>query len=236
MSPALAVEEVSVSFGGIDALRDVSLGAEPGCVTGLIGPNGAGKTTLFNVVCGLQRAKAGSVHIGGRPVTRMRPYRRAKLGLARTFQRLEVFGSLTVRENLLVAAEARQARSTSIVDVVIERVGLADVAEEPVDTLPTGKARLVEVGRALASDPQLLLLDEPSSGLDVAETRAFGDLLATLADDGLAVLLVEHDVDLVMQACTTIYVLDFGEVIAAGSADGVRADPEVRRAYLGEGA
>jgi len=233
MSAALVVDDLSVSFGGLDALREVSIAADRGVVTGLIGPNGAGKTTLFNVVCGLQGAKAGTVRLDGRDVSRFRPHRRARLGLARTFQRLETFGSLTVRENLLVAAEAQVRIASREVDALLERVGLRDVASEYVDTLSTGTARLVEVGRALATRPEVLLLDEPSSGLDGAETERFGALLGDLARDGLAVLLVEHDVDLVMQACAWIHVLDFGELIASGTPDGVRADSAVQRAYLG---
>ena len=234
MSAALAIDDVSVSFGGLAALHQVSLSAEPGVVTGLIGPNGAGKTTLFNVVCGLQGAKTGTVALGDRDVTRLRPHRRARLGLARTFQRLETFGSLTARENLLVAAEAR-AVGRDEVDRLMERVGLVSVADRPVDTLPTGTARLVEVGRALATQPAVLLLDEPSSGLDTDETHTFGEMLTELASSGLAILLVEHDVDLVMQACTWIHVLDFGELIAAGTPEEIRANPAVRRAYLGDG-
>ncbi len=233
MSATLAVDSVSVSFGGLDALRDVTLTASPGRVTGLIGPNGAGKTTLFNVICGLQATKAGSIHLGDADLSRMRPHRRARLGLARTFQRLETFGSLTVRENLQVAAEAPPARASVDLDALLERVGLSAVTNEPVDSLPTGTARLVELGRALATEPKVLLLDEPSSGLDGEETTVFGELLSELADDGLAVLLVEHDVDLVMRSCDAIFVLDFGEVIAAGEPGAIREDPAVRRAYLG---
>jgi branched-chain amino acid transport system ATP-binding protein len=233
MSAPLTVNSVSVSFGGLDALRDVTLATSPGRVTGLIGPNGAGKTTLFNVICGLQSAKSGSIHLGDADVSRMRTHRRARLGLARTFQRLETFGSLTVRENLQVAAEATPGRASVDLDALLERVGLSAVTNEPVDKLPTGTARLVEVGRALATEPKVLLLDEPSSGLDGEETGAFGDLLIDLADDGLAVLLVEHDVELVMRACADIFVLDFGEVIASGEPGAIREDPAVRRAYLG---
>jgi len=233
MSATLTVDSVSVSFGGLDALRDVTLATSPGRVTGLIGPNGAGKTTLFNVICGLQSPKSGSIRLGDADVSRMPPHRRARLGLARTFQRLETFGSLTVRENLQVAAEATPGRASVDLDALLERVGLSAVTNEPVDTLPTGTARLVEVARALATEPKVLLLDEPSSGLDGEETGAFGDLLIDLADDGLAVLLVEHDVELVMRACADIFVLDFGEVIASGEPGAIRVNPAVRRAYLG---
>jgi branched-chain amino acid transport system ATP-binding protein len=233
----LQVEGVSVSFGGVQALGGVSLDAPKGCVTGLIGPNGAGKTTLFNVVTGFQRPSRGWVRMDSRDVTKLRPDARARFGLGRTFQRLELFGSLSARENILVAAEASRGRTDTSVrdlaDEVLERVGLRAVAGRQADTLPTGLARLVELGRALATRPRLLLLDEPSSGLDHSETESLGRLLASLADEGVAVLLVEHDVDLVMRVCSRVHVLDFGQIIAVGSPAEVQADPSVQLAYLG---
>jgi branched-chain amino acid transport system ATP-binding protein len=235
----LQVEGVSVSFGGVQALGGVSLDAPEGCVTGLIGPNGAGKTTLFNVVTGFQRPGRGWVRMDSRDVTKLRPDARARLGLGRTFQRLELFGSLSARENILVAAEASRGRTdhhTSVrhlADEVLDRVGLRAVAGRQADTLPTGLARLVELGRALATRPRLLLLDEPSSGLDHSETESLGRLLTSLADEGVAVLLVEHDVELVMRACSRVHVLDFGQIIAVGSPAEVQADPSVQLAYLG---
>lgn len=235
----LQVEEVSVSFGGVQALGGVSLEAPKGCVTGLIGPNGAGKTTLFDVVTGLQRPTRGRVRIDSRDVTKLRPHARARLGLGRTFQRLELFGSLSARENILVAAEASRGRTDHHIHVhdlaeeVLGRVGLGSVADRQADTLPTGLARLVELGRAMATRPRLLLLDEPSSGLDHSETESLGRLLTSLADEGVAVLLVEHDVELVMRVCSRVHVLDFGQVIAVGSPAEVQADPRVQLAYLG---
>ena len=240
--PLLATEAVSHSFGGLKALDAVDLTCEAGCVTGLIGPNGAGKTTLFNVVCGLHAPASGRVMLDETDVTRLKTHQRAHRGLARTFQRLEVFGSLTARENVLTAAEIRRSWShdgsdpKAITEEVLDRVGLRAVADEQVDTLPTGMARLVEVGRALATRPRVLLLDEPSSGLDEGESDELGRLLLDLANDGLAILMVEHDVELVMQACRTIYVLDFGRVIAVGTPTEIQRNPEVQAAYLGAGA
>jgi branched-chain amino acid transport system ATP-binding protein len=222
------------------ALEDVVIDADLGYVTGLIGPNGAGKTTLFNVITGLQDPTRGRIHIDGKDVTNARAHKRARMGVGRTFQRLEVFGSLTARENVLVAAEIRRRWSRDrsnprqVAEEVIDRVGVRDFADEVCDNLPTGRARLVELARALATRPRLLLLDEPGSGLDTSETEAFGDLLIQLARDGLAVLLVEHDVELVMRVCERIHVLDFGRVIAAGTAAEIQADPRVQAAYLGE--
>ena len=231
--------EVSVRFGGLQALDDVSIGVEAGHVTGLIGPNGAGKTTLFNVMTGLQAPNAGRVVLDGRDLTGLKPHRRARLGMGRTFQRLETFGTLSVRENVLVASEIRAAWSRDksddgdSVDEIIERIGLQSVAGERVDRLPTGTARLVEVARALASKPRVLLLDEPSSGLNESETTELGALLKELASSGLGVLLVEHDMSFVMGACAHIHVLDFGRLIAAGEPKTIQADPAVRAAYLG---
>jgi ABC-type branched-subunit amino acid transport system ATPase component len=237
----LGTDDVSVRFGGLHALDGVSLGVETGHVTGLIGPNGAGKTTLFNVVTGLQPPDAGRIVLDGRDITVAKPHRRARLGIGRTFQRLETFGTLSTRDNVLVAAEMRRGWSHERSDVgtgvdeIIDRVGLRGVADERVDQLPTGMARLVELARALASRPRVLLLDEPSSGLNEAETRTLGTLLQELASDGLAVLLVEHDMSFVMGTCAHIHVLDFGRVIAVGSPHEIQADPTVRAAYLGAG-
>jgi branched-chain amino acid transport system ATP-binding protein len=234
----LDIHEVSVQFGGLLAVDGASISVEASCVTGLIGPNGAGKTTLFNVVTGLQAPTRGRIVLEGRDITRRRPYRRARLGIARTFQRLEAFGSLTARENVLVALEMRRRWSKStfdntLADTLLERVGISSVAHKRVESLPTGTARLVEVARALATDPRVLLLDEPSSGLDEAETDALGAMLHKLTAGGLGVLLVEHDMPLVMDTCTTINVLDFGRVIARGTPHEIQEDPSVQRAYLG---
>jgi branched-chain amino acid transport system ATP-binding protein len=237
--PLLQVEEVSVRFGGVMANQGVNLAAEVGQITGLIGPNGAGKTTMFNVITGLQEPTEGRVMVDGKNVTALKPHKRARLGLARTFQRLEVFGSLSARDNVLVAAEIRKrwARDGSdpkaVAEEVLARVGITHVANERVDAMPTGMARLVELARALAARPRLLLLDEPGSGLDESETEAFGDLLLDLAREGLGMLLVEHDVDLVMRVCDLIFVLDFGRIIAVGTPAEIQQNPDVQAAYLG---
>ena len=235
----LQVVDVDVRFGGVHAVQEVRLEAEAARVTGLIGPNGAGKTTLFNVITGLQEPTAGRVKFDDRDITDVRPHKRARLGMARTFQRLEVFGSLTARENVLVAAEIRKSWSSdgsnprAVTEEILDRVGIREVADDRVDSMPTGMARLVELGRALATNPRLVLLDEPGSGLDQQESDALGRLLIDLADDGLAVLLVEHDVELVMHVCHLVYVLDFGRIIAVGTPAQVQADPRVQAAYLG---
>jgi branched-chain amino acid transport system ATP-binding protein len=230
---ALEVDGVSVHFGGVAALSDVSLRAEAGVVTGLIGPNGAGKTTLFNVITGLQRPDRGSVRLDGADVTRTSTHRRARLGLARTFQRLELFSTLSATDNVLVGLEASGRAAASTAVGILERVGVGDEAASPVSSLPTGSARLVELARALSTDPRVLLLDEPCSGLDERETDALGRLLTSLAAEGRAIVLVEHDTNLVLRVCGTVHVLDFGEVIATGTPDDVRRNPHVQEAYLG---
>jgi branched-chain amino acid transport system ATP-binding protein len=234
----LAVEEISVRFGGLQALQDVSLDVHAGAVNGLIGPNGAGKTTLFNVITGLQPPNQGHVRMRGIDITATRPHHRARLGVARTFQRLELFGTLTARENVQMAAETRRRRPTGFsardeADVLLAHVGLSHVAHEPTDLLPTGLARLVELARALATAPSVLLLDEPSSGLNQEETLELGRVLRDLAQRGMAVLLVEHDMSLVMTVCDHVSVLDYGAVIARGDPATVQADPVVQAAYLG---
>jgi len=236
----LAVENLHVRFGGKLALAGVSLTVAPGGVTGLIGPNGAGKTTLFNVVTGLLSATSGHVALDGRDISRLPPHRRAKLGVARTFQRLELFTSLSVRDNVRVAGEIRNGwaggprlNAGAEAERVLALVGLADVADREVSELPTGQARLVELARALMIRPTVLLLDEPAAGQTEQETIAFGQLVRRLAADGLAVCLVEHDMSLVMNVCATIHVLDMGELIATGTPEAVRADPAVIEAYLG---
>lgn len=235
----LRVDSVEVRFGGVHALRGVDLEVASGTLVGLIGPNGAGKTTLFNVITGLERPTAGRVLLDGIDVTGLSPHRRARLGVGRTFQRIEVFSSLTVLENVLAAAEARRSWGRDEPDPegtarnCLDRVGLGHLGGERVEELPTGLLRLVEVARGLATRPKLLLLDEPGSGLDSGESQALGELLVDLVAEGTGILLVEHDVDLVMRVCEQLYVLDFGEIIANGSPPAVQVDPAVRAAYLG---
>jgi branched-chain amino acid transport system ATP-binding protein len=237
----LEVDDVSVRFGGLAALSEVSLRAEEGRVTGLIGPNGAGKTTLFNVVTGMQRPNAGTVRLDSRDLRGLSAYRRARRGLGRTFQRLELFGTLTVAENIGVAASIAhggfmKARSRTIHEIreeLLERLGLTPVANDRADTLPTGTGRLVELARALAAKPKVLLLDEPAAGQNMEETERFSVVLRHLANDGLAILLVEHDMELVMNVCDTVVVLDYGRVICTGTPAAVRSDAGVQTAYLG---
>jgi branched-chain amino acid transport system ATP-binding protein len=216
---ALAVDRVSVRFGGVQAVNQARITARKGQVTGLIGPNGAGKTTTFNIITGLEPPTEGRIFLGGKDVSSFSPYRRARLGLARTFQRLEVFGTLTAHDNILAAAEFRKSWSRDgsnprqVADAILDRVGLRHVENERVDALPTGLARLVELGRGLATQPKVLLLDEPGSGLDIAESEALGDL--------------------VMRVCSRIHVLDFGRIICVGTPKEVQSDPAVQAAYLG---
>lgn len=239
----LHVKDVVVRFGGVTAVNHANFEVERGTVTGLIGPNGAGKTTCFNVITGLQTPTAGRVILDGKDITRMPVPRRARHGMGRTFQRLEAFGSLSVEDNVRVAIDIRDGfrgfmravdgSADAEIDALLERVGILEYAEERADSVPTGTARLLEVARALARNPRLLLLDEPSSGLDESETEAFGGLLLDLAAEGRTVLMVEHDMDLVMRVCHEIHVLDFGSIIAQGTPEQIRKDPAVQKAYLG---
>jgi branched-chain amino acid transport system ATP-binding protein len=239
VSVILTTDDVVVRFGVLQAVSNASIEVRSGFITGLIGPNGAGKTTLFNVITGLQEPTQGKVALEGVDITHKSPFRRARMGIARTFQKLEAFSSLSARENVLVAAEQRRSWDKSkfdpgqVADEMLERVGIADVANFMVGTLPTGTARLVELARALALDPKVLLLDEASSGLTEDETEEVAVLLRRLASDGLGILLVEHDMSFVMGTCEFIYVLDFGRIIAQGTPVEVQAHPKVQEAYLG---
>jgi len=240
MSALLQVESATVEFGGLRALSDADLDVAEGSVTGLIGPNGAGKTTLFNVICGLQETTQGRVSFDGDDVSNRGPHARARLGIGRTFQRLEIFGSLTVRENLLVSAEIRKrwSKDKSIkprdeAQRIMDLVGLNEIANARADALSTGMCRLVELGRAIATRPRLMLLDEPSSGLDENETELFAQLLEKLTGQGMGILIVEHDVDLVMRLSSRIHVLDFGRMIAVGTPSDIQANVAVQAAYLG---
>jgi ABC-type branched-subunit amino acid transport system ATPase component len=248
---ALRAEAVTVRFGGLTALSGVDLDVPAGGAVGLVGPNGAGKTTLFGVLSGLLRPTEGSVHMGGVDVTAESPQRRARRGLARTFQRIELFWELTVREHLVLAHRSRHHRSRlwadlvgrglrsdpseqRAVDEMLDLLDLHPVADRVVAGLPLGTGRLVEVGRALANDPSVLLLDEPSSGLDRHETQALSDaLVRTCRDRGVAMVLVEHDLDFVLGVSERVTVLDFGQVLAVGPPGAIRADAKVQAAYLG---
>lgn len=249
----LALHGVGVRFGGIAALSNVDLSIPRGQLCGLIGANGAGKTTLFDVISGIRIPDSGRVMLHGHDVTRFSPHRRARTGLRRTFQRVQVFGWLTVEENLLVASEwrgggggviadlvasptrrRREAERRALAEHIMERCGLIEVRDRPAGSLPIGTARLVELGRALMDDPSVLLLDEPASGLDHADVERFGDLVQdVVAESGTAVLLVEHDVGFVMARCERVVVLNLGQVLADGTPAQVRDNPLVLDAYLG---
>jgi len=249
----LEARGVSIHFGGIRALDDVSLTVAPGEAVGLVGPNGAGKTTLFDCISGRRRPDHGSVRFDGQRLDGLSPYRRARLGMARTFQRIEVFPELSVRDHLLVAERARQgeahlwkdllnlsnprADELERVDALAKLVGISHLMDVPVAALGLGMCRLVELARALAAQPKLLLADEPSSGLDVRETQALADVLRAIQrEKGMAILLVEHDLPMVARTVDRVVVLDLGRLIAEGPFESVIANAEVRRAYLGQSA
>ena len=251
MTDALELSGVSVSFGGLKAVRDVTLTAPRGRITGLIGANGAGKTTTFNACTGLLRPSHGTVRIDGTDVTGWSPQQRAQHGLGRTFQRMELFDSLTVRENVALGREALlsgdrpwthlvcTARDAQLIETstrdALALCGIDRLTDRPVRGLSTGERRLVELARAVAGGFSLLLLDEPSSGLDHTETEAFGRILARLVDDrGTGILLVEHDMSLVMSVSAHVFVLDFGRLIFEGEPADAQASEVVRHAYLGE--
>jgi branched-chain amino acid transport system ATP-binding protein len=245
---------VTVRFGGLVAVRDVSLALPSATIVGLVGPNGAGKSTLFGVLSGLLRPASGRVLLEGEDITNTRPQVRAARGLARTFQHPELFFGMSIREHLVIAHRAKHAKGRILSDVftmgslrpagkseqegvdeLIELLGLSAIAHRSAVGLPLGIARLVELGRALAASPRVLLLDEPSSGLDATETQRFESILRRVATErDISVLLVEHDVELVMRLCSAVHVLDFGALLASGPPSQVRADPAVRAAYLGQ--
>jgi branched-chain amino acid transport system ATP-binding protein len=247
---ALEVRSVTVRFGGITALDDVSLTAAPRRVTGIIGPNGAGKTTLLNVLCGLVRPESGQIRFDGRELTRLRPHKLAALGIARTLQGVGLFGGLSVAENVMVGAtsharagywsglfglprsdrDERQLRQLAV--EALDRVGAADLADAMPGTLAYGLRKRVALARALVARPRLLLLDEPASGLSESELPELGGLISRLTDDA-SVVVIEHRMDLMMSVCHTITVLDFGKVIADGTPAEVQASPAVTAAYLG---
>ena len=240
----LVVDNISVQFGGHIAVNDVSLSVKPGTITGLIGPNGAGKTTLFNVISGLLTPTNGSVHFMGQEITNLAPHKRARLGIGRTFQRLELFNSLSVVDNIRVSIEisnqwgnTRPYQDDSITKAEINRIlditGLDAVRNTMATEIPTGQARLVELARTLILQPKILLLDEPASGQNDQETETFGLLLRKICNSGVSIFLVEHDMALVMNTCDEVNVLDFGCIIAKGSPLEIQEHELVLEAYLG---
>ncbi len=255
MAALLGLRDVGVRFGTFDAVDGVSLSVHAGEIVGLIGPNGAGKTVTFNVVSGLQKPTRGAVLLDGRDVTTLPAAARTRLGLARTFQVVQLFAGMTVLENVMVAGH-RFTRSGIVSDALhlpsrgralaqareraraaLEYVGLLDLADVDAGSLPVGQARLVELARALCLKPKVLLLDEPASGLDPGETADFVQLLGRIrATLGCAMLLVEHDMGVVMPLCDHVVVMNFGQVLEAGTPEEIRSHAGVLEAYLGAGA
>lgn len=250
MSALLTTHGVRKSFSGIVALRDVDIDVEAGERVGLIGPNGAGKTTFFNCILGVLRADGGSVEYDGQDLSKLRVHERSRLGIGRTFQRIELFPESSVRDHLVIADRAKRKErrwwsdlmllggprpdEVKRTDAMLEMLGLTDLCDEPIERLSLGQGRLVEVGRALMTAPSLLLLDEPSSGLDRNETAALAATLREVQDDqGFAILLVEHDIELVSSFTTRSYLLDFGTILLSGTTGDVMSSPEMRSAYLG---
>lgn len=250
-APLLALRGVCKSFGGIHAVSQITFDVYPGECVGLVGPNGAGKTTLFNCVCGQLRPETGEIVFDGSQLAGLPTYKRARLGIGRTYQRVEVFTDMSVRDHLLVAERARRGEGRLWRDLLnmskpmpeemdrvaatLELVGISHLAETSVNALGLGNCRLVELARALAAEPKILLADEPSSGLDLRETAEVAAVLRTVQRErGTAVLLVEHDLTMVGEVVDRTIVMDLGAMLAQGTFDEVMADTDVRAAYLGQ--
>jgi branched-chain amino acid transport system ATP-binding protein len=251
--PLLEVRDLSVRFGGVRAVSGVSLAVREGEILSIIGPNGAGKTTIFNVVTGLYRPTAGEVRLRGRAITELPPHARARLGIARTFQNIRLFRELTVDANVRVARYGRtrvglagallrtpefrreRAETDRSVRALLESVGLHGRGDEPARSLPYGDQKRVELARALAAEPSVLLLDEPAAGMSTGEADELMTLVRQLRDRGLAIFLVEHHIRVVMGVSNRVAVMNHGELIAEGPPAVIRRDPAVIAAYLGEG-
>jgi ABC-type branched-subunit amino acid transport system ATPase component len=231
---ALALENVRVRFGGVDALAGVSLRIEPGSVVGLIGPNGAGKTTLVNATTGIVPLAGGTITLRDVRLDGRRPYQIARSGIARTYQNIRLFGALDVEDNLRAGAIRRSDLDAQALRTLLERTGMHDVdLRATASSLAYGDQRRLEIARALASAPTILMLDEPAAGMNPNETSALASLVRSIAADGIGVLLIEHDVGLVRKVCDRITVLNFGTVLAEGTPDEIARDPAVIEAYLG---
>jgi len=244
--PMLEIQGLSVSYGGLAAVKSMSMSADSGQLVGLIGPNGAGKTTVLDALSGFVTAK-GRIVFDGQPIDGLPPHERARRGLVRTWQSVELFDDLSVAENLQVAAE-RPSPFSAVRDLIrpprprphalaaraLELLQLEHLADRMPSDLSQGQRKLVGVARALAGRPRILLLDEPAAGLDTDESRQFGSRLATLASEGIGVVLIDHDMGLVLSTCTEVHVLDFGQIIASGTPAEIRANRAVIAAYLGD--
>lgn len=249
----LEVQGITQRFGGITALEDISFTVKRGDITGVIGPNGAGKTTLFNIITGLYSQTAGSVTLNGTDISRLPAERLAAKGLVRTFQNIELFGTMTVLENVMLGlhtrsssgifacmgkmpwhlAEEKRIRAEAL--QWLEFCGIADLAGQAAANLPFGKGRFLEIARAMAVKPAIMLMDEPAAGLNNRETNVLAELIAKIRDTGVTVVLVEHDMELVMEICDRIVVLNLGRLLAEGSPREIQENPAVIAAYLGEG-
>jgi len=235
MTRGLELTGVTVRYGGVTAVRDVSLTVEPGAVLGLIGPNGAGKTSLINAVTGIVAIDAGSIALEGRRIDGIAPHRIARAGIARTYQNIRLFGALDVRTNVSAGAFTQRAVPSELVlRALLARVDLADLdLEARATAISYGDQRRLEIARALAAEPRIILLDEPAAGMNPVETTRLTSTIRTIAASGVGILLIEHDMTLVRAACDAVVVLNFGEVIARGTPAAIAADPIVVEAYLG---
>jgi branched-chain amino acid transport system ATP-binding protein len=248
----LSLTSVSRRFGGLDALTNVDLQVNSGKIVGLIGPNGAGKTTLINNISGLDHPTSGRIRFGDTDITRAQPHKITRLGIARTYQNIRLFGAMTALQNLLIGQHL-QSNSSLIgailttpafrrderllharADALLDRFGLTESANAPASELPYGAQRRLELARALATKPKLLLLDEPTAGMNPAETRSLGEQILRLRNEGLTVLVIEHDMAFIHQVCDEIYVLNFGQIIAHDAPEAIKNNPSVIEAYLGQ--